>query len=167
MRLSAGGKIGAFSARFEKRRSRIQSLMDLELRRFNKKGKKLRSQINTRQEEQKKVPFFSLLSLPGLPQNSPVSHSLCAEMASVPLPTASSRTAAIARTPSSAVATASKPRATPNARAVNAPPTAPAPPSSSPSRREPPSLQGSDADKLREGIATFYDESSQLWEDVW
>lgn len=87
-------------------------------------------------------------------------------MAVVPLPTASARTAAIARTPSSAAATVSKPRATPIARAVNAPPTAP-PSSSSSSRREPPSLQGSDADKLREGIATFYDESSQLWEDVW
>jgi hypothetical protein len=48
-------------------------------------------------------------------------------------------------------------------RAVNAPTTGVEPPSSRPI----PSLEGADADELRAGIATFYDESSKLWEDVW
>ena len=130
-----------------------------------------RTSTKTKKETPFFSPFFFSELPPGLLHTSlpRACHFHRVEMAVSPLPTASSKTAAIARSPSAAAAAASRPRASPIARsAVNAPPpTAPAPSSSSSSRREPPSLQGSDADKLREGIATFYDESSQLWEDIW
>ena len=83
------------------------------------------------------------------------------------VPNAAASRAAIARAPGGAAPAQAK-RAAPvvACRAVIATSsTETSSPSSS--RREPPSLQGSDADKLREGIATFYDESSKLWEDVW
>ena len=104
----------------------------------------------------KKAPFYFFpLAFVCFPPPSCPSF-LTLTMAVVPLPVAASKTAAIVRTPSAAAAAVASPLIV--ARALNAPPS---------SRREPPSLQGSDAEKLREGIATFYDESSQLWEDVW